>query len=677
MSLYSSIFLLVGALVAGLLTYLQYKDFFLQHRFKAILLGILRWLSYLLVLLLLLNFTLETATSEHQKQQLVVLSDASTSMENFTSEEEVTKFLNQLTESNELQQKFKLSFFTFGEAFSSLSSVDSYSINQSQTNVSDALKEIHNIYRNQKYSLLLISDGNQSIGEDYTYVAKQLNQQIIPVIVGDTTRLEDLRIDRVNHNNYVFLDNKFPVEIFVSYEGTKNFSTSLRILQNDREVARQSISFSPLKNTQRLSFLLLASTKGIQKYDIIVDAFDGEFFLENNTATIYMEIIDDFSKVLILTDKIHPDIGMLQRSIGKSKQRKVEVSLLEEFEDELSDYNLVVLYQPNRSYAGVIDTLQEIGLNALIFTGTQTDYTFVQQKFPYFAKETSRVTEDYYPFFDEDFSIFQQEDLGFSNFPPLQDVFGEVIPKGNTSSLLKQHIQGFKTNSPMLFFAEAEGNRYGFFMGENTWRWRSQYYVDHKDFTAFDDFVGRIIQYLTSSATKQRLLVEHESLYTNKLESELKATFYDANYQLDKTADVNVKLTNTETKETSTYPMLWKGNYLKFSLKNLSAGSYSFEVSANDNAFVSSGSFSLDDDKEKKVIRPDLTSMKSMAFKDHIFLFSEPTSIITYLVQEEDLKPMLKSVKKNQSLIDWQYLLFFLMVSLASEWFIRKYNGLT
>lgn len=677
MSLYSSLFLVVGTLVAGLLTYLQYNDFFSQHKTKALILGTLRFLSYIFVVLLLVNLQLVSSTSEKQKQKLIFLTDASKSMKNFTSEEKVQDFIKQVDNEKELQQKFDIAYFSFGSSLQQMEDFNTFKLTESQTNIAKAIKEIGEVFKNQKYTIALVSDGNQSIGEDYTFLAKQLNQQIIPVVVGDTAKVDDLKIDRINNNNYVFLDNKFTVEIFVSYDGNQQFSSPLKITQNQQEVARQNLRFSPDKNTHRLSIELLASKKGIQKYEISIDAFEGEVFIENNIASFSIEVIDNFSKVLILSDKIHPDIGMLQRSLGKSKQRKVDVALLQDFESDLSDYNVVILYQPNPAFLNSIKKIKELGLNALLFTGTKTDYSFVQQQFPYFIKEPSASLEDYYPLFDSGFNVYQQDDIGFLSYPPLQDVFGEVITKGNTSTLLYQQIKGFKTDSPMLFFAVDEGNRYGFFMGENLWRWRSQFYVDNKNFNTFDDFTGKIVQYLTSSSTKKRLIVDYESLYTSKLEKEIRATYFDANYQLDNTAQVSIKLIQSETNETSVYPMIWKGNYFGFLLKNINSGEYNFEVSVNESEYETVGKFSLDEeDKEKKIIIPDLASMQEIAYKESMFLFSEPLSLITYLKQEDALKPNLKSVKKNQSLIDWQYLLFFLMVSLSGEWFIRKYNGL-
>lgn len=675
MSLYSTLILLVGAIFAAIIVYVQYKDYFFEQRLKASILGSLRWLSYMTILLLLINFPIETETTSTEKQKLILLTDISSSMNNFTSEDKVSNLINSITTNSKLQDKFTIEKYGFGESFQRLE--DEFVFADKQTNIAKALREIDQVYKNQKYSIVLVSDGNQSIGQEYTYLAKQLNQTIYPIVVGDTAKVEDLRIDRLNVNKYVFLDNKFPVEVFASYQGEKEQYTEVGIFRNSKQIASKNVVFSSSKSTHRVTFELPANEKGLQKYQIRVRPFEGESFIENNTKDFAIEVIDDYSNILLFTEKIHPDIGMLQRSISKSQQRKVTVKTLTELDEVINDFNLLVLYQPTNSFQSVIQQANDFGMNVLVFSGTKTDYAFLQKSFPYFEKSNSNVTEDYYPIFDQDFSVFQQEDFGFNQLPPLQDVFGDVRLTTEAQVLLKQQVQGFETGSPLLFFVEDKSRRFGFFMGENSWRWRSQYFVDNQSFDAFDDFIGNMLQYVTSTTTKQRLVLDYERFYNQKLDEEIKAFYYDANFKIDNSAEVTIQLKNEEDGSKNEYPMLWRGNYYSFPIRNLDNGSYSIEVSVNDRSFVSSGSFQLEEqDVEDKVISPDVASLTSIANGNRLYLLNESDVLMQHLSEESSLSPSLKSVKKNLSLIDWFYLLLFLVVTLSLEWFIRKYNGL-
>ena len=52
------------------------------------------------------------------------------------------------------------------------------------------------------------------------------------------------------------------------------------------------------------------------------------------------------------------------------------------------------------------------------------------------------------------------------------------------------------------------------------------------------------------------------------------------------------------------------------------------------------------------------------------------TQLIDDLIEDTRFVVIEKSTKNTVSLINWKYLLALIALCLASEWFIRKYNGL-
>lgn len=60
--------------------------------------------------------------------------------------------------------------------------------------------------------------------------------------VGDTSRYEDIKIDRVNVNRYAYLNNKFPVEIIASYSGTTEKATQLTVYSGKKKVFRNKLN---------------------------------------------------------------------------------------------------------------------------------------------------------------------------------------------------------------------------------------------------------------------------------------------------------------------------------------------------------------------------------------------------------------------------------------------------
>ncbi len=69
---------------------------------------------------------------------------------------------------------------------------------------------LNEVYGNSKSAILLLSDGNQTVGADYEFYGEQLQPSVYPVAIGDTTQYEDIAIGNVNSNRYAFLKNKYP-----------------------------------------------------------------------------------------------------------------------------------------------------------------------------------------------------------------------------------------------------------------------------------------------------------------------------------------------------------------------------------------------------------------------------------------------------------------------------------
>ena len=69
------------------------------------------------------------------------------------------------------------------------------------------------------------------------------------------------------------------------------------------------------------------------------------------------------------------------------------------------------------------------------------------------------------------------------------------------------------TDLPLLLTFEVNSKREAVLLGENIWKWRAQSYLNQKTFNIFDNFIGKLVQYLASNIRKSRLNVEYESFY--------------------------------------------------------------------------------------------------------------------------------------------------------------------
>ena len=512
---------------------------------------------------------------------------------------------------------------------------------------------------------------------DYVYSFAPENK-VYPIIVGDTTTFLDFKINQLNVNKYAFHKNKFPVEAFLQYSGTKSITANFIISQGNSVVSKQAIAFSPARKMATVSVNLPGDKTGLQVYKATIVSTEKEKNTYNNTKNFVVDIIDQKTNIAIVSAINHPDLGALKRAIESNAQRKVTIVKPNEIK-LLQDYNILILYQPTTVFKTIFDNNKSAGINTFIITGNSTDFNFLNQQQDHLIFKMSGQVEDYSTVYNGQFNLFAVDNIGFESLPPLQNAFGTVTTKGALSVLLSSKIRAIDTNSPLLAFAENQGKRAAYLLGENSWKWRLQVHVNNQSFDKYDVFIDKIIQFLASNISKKSLVVEHESFYNSGESIEISAQFFNKNYEFDEKARLTIAVTNTKTKQTKNYDLLKGNNSYKVNLDGLNAGSYSFTVKElNSNTVYSSGFEILDFDIEKQFVNPDVQKLQQLAQLTNAKAYypNEVDELIKSLLENEEYMSIQKNVVTKTPLIDWIWLLVLISIALAIEWFVRKYNGL-
>lgn len=666
--------ILLSVLIAGGLSFFQYF-FRTKNKSKTnLLLAFLRFFSIFGILLLLINPKITSNTFEIVKTPLPIVVDNSSSISELKANETSLEIYKKLVSNKDLQEKFEIQSYQFSNEFE-LS--DNFNFKGNQTNLDEVAKNLKSINKNATFPTVILTDGNQTSGNDYVYSFNP-NNKVFPVILGDTTTFLDLKINQLNVNKYAFHKNKFPVEVFLQYSGNKSVTADFSISQGNSVLSKQSVSFSPSKKSQVLNILLPANNIGVQVFKASITSKEQEKNTYNNIKNFAVEVIDQKSEVAIVSAINHPDLGALKRAIETNLQRKVTIVNPNKI-SSLQDYNILVLYQPTSEFKSVFESNKNANLNTWIITGTNTDFNFLNQIQNSLQFKMSNQKEDYLANFSTQFNLFAIDNIGFENLPPLQNSFGTVTVKENVDVLLSSRIRNVNTGSPLLAYAENQGKRSAFLLGENIWKWRLQSHIDNQSFDKFDVFVDKTIQFLASNNTKKSLVVNHESFYNSGEAIEINAQYFNKNYEFDENAKLTISLTNKNTKQTKNYDLLKSNNSYKVNLDGLSAGIYSFKVvEAKSKATYTSSFEVLDFDIEKQFVNPDLNKLTQLASQTsgNVFHPNQVDDLVKSLLKNEDYKAVQKAITKKTPLIDWIWLLVLIAISLASEWFIRKYHGL-
>ena len=666
--------LLLSVIIAAGLSFYQYL-YKVKNQSKLYwFLAFLRFISLFSIFLLLINPIISRKITEIKKTPLPIVVDNSKSISELKATKEASELYQKIADNKNISEKYDVQLFSFDDEFQSLEQLD---FKGNQSHIDGVAKNLKQLYRNTNYPVVLFTDGNQTMGNDYVF-SFQENTSVLPVVLGDTTTVFDLKINQINVNKYAFLKNKFPVEVFLQYNGNQSISTTFSIQNGNQTIHKQTVSFSKDKRAQSISVLLNADKVGIAKYKAVISSNIKEKNTVNNTKNFAVEIIDQRSEIALVSAINHPDLGALKRSIETNQQRKVSILKPEEVKS-LQNYNILILYQPTTSFKAIFEQNKVAQINTFIITGTATDFNFLNQVQNDLLFKMSAQKEDYLATFDSNFNLFSQANIGFENFPPLEHKFGTIAAKSNVNTLLSARIRNVQLQNPLLTFTENGSKRNAYLLGENIWKWRLENNLNKKSFEDFDLFTDKIIQFLVTNASKKNLNVTYESFYNSGESIEITAEYFNKNYEFDDKAQLTIQVVNSKTKLSKKYDLLKSSNNFKVNLDGLEAGNYSFKVTEKQSNSSFLGSFEvLDFEIEKQFVNPDKSRLEQLASNTNgtIFYPDQIDNLIKSLLENENYIPIQKATIKKSPLIDWIWLLILAIITLATEWFTRKYNGL-
>ncbi|QCX39207.1 VWA domain-containing protein [Aureibaculum algae] len=670
----NTIFLiLLAAIIAIMMAFFQYYYKNKDRSRTDIILTFLRFLSVFSLLVLLINPKIKSNVIENVQPVLNVLVDNSTSIAYAKAEEKVTSFVSEIKGNKALNEKFDINFYAFSDI---LKEQDTFAFIILETNIVKPLQELQALHKEIVAPTILITDGNQTQGSNYAYY--KAKYPIYPVVVGDTLQYDDLKITQVNVNSYANLNNNFPVEIFVNYDGSENVKQNFTVSQNGKVVFRKVLNFSSENSSQKVQFNLEANRIGIQNYTCTISPLNNEKNTVNNSKNFSLEVVNEQAKILVLSAVNHPDIGMISRSISSNKQHKVVVENNLNKNIQYKDYQLIILYQPNSKFKKIFEDIETVKANIFVVTGAATQWNFLNSAQPFFTKKYVSKIESYVSIFNEDYDEFINEDIQFADLTPLKGYFGEIKFKVPHKTILFQRISNFETKNPLLATFSLDDRRGAILLGSDIWKWRMQKHVEDNSFKQFDNFFNKLVQYLSSTRKYDRLEIEYAPFYYANQNVLIKAQYFDATYVFDNEGSLVLTATNKATKETTKIPFTLMGNHYEVLFKDLKPGDYSFSVQTEDKSSIKYGSFLiLPFDIEQQLSTANTKDLKLLATSSggdftHI---DKSEKLFNKLTNDNRYKIIQKSKEKIQSLIDWEWLLALTLLSLSLEWFIRKYYG--
>lgn len=663
------------------------KETWLQTKTKSLRYALftLRTTSLALIGILLLGLLFEQTTFETEKPIVLTLIDRSASMNNYKESPQLEKQIAayQKALNAKLAERYELLTWDFGQQLQA----NPKGFKAKQTNMELPISAAANQFLNRNLgAIVFISDGNYNAGGHPMYSAENLPlTSVYSLAVGDTALKKDLILSNVAHNELAFLNNNFTIEVDIEAQRYANRTISVQLFEDGKKIAAQNVQLSGARSNQAtVQFETKAKKPGIHEYRIVLDKQKGEFSYQNNSRTVYIEVLDSRSKILLYSYAPHPDIAALQQALAGNENYEVVVKHATQINDsKLASFDLLIWHDPSKGFSDKIRTeIQAKQLPVWYILGTQTETPIAAKLGLGLQLDLRQQLEEVQPSPNKAFGLYEPatEWMNLSAvLPPLTKRFGEAKANAGTQVLLTQRIGNIEKGSPLLTFNNQNQQRVACLLGEGLWRWRVVNFVKKQNHEAFDAFIGEICAYLMVKKEGSGLRVQAPKKCSTSDNCTINATFYNEALQAITTPTIKWEL-DYEHKKVRKGTFATKGSFYQQQLGKLKPGRYYWKAytSHNQKKYTKSGAFIVEDiDLEHLESAARHTTLYQLANQTDakVFNLKAYQQLIRELAKQDDLVALRSENHQFDPLLDFLLLFLLLGALLTAEWFLRRYHG--
>ena len=528
--------------------------------------------------------------------------------------------------------------------------------------------------------IFLLSDGIYNSG-----YSPELISGLIPAYtmgVGDTTELKDLSIIDVRHNKTVFQGNSFPVEVDVRNTGISANRITISVTKNGKVLDSYNTAIDPSTRIITHRFLLEVGEGGKQRFTIQVTRHEDEFTFSNNRSIFYIDVIEGKQKILIVPGTIHPDIKAIKLSIEQNEHFEVELA---KGGEAAEDYDLLIFYQypgwqgKRSDYNQLINSTKTA---KLIVAGLSTDMNWLRANglldFQLINRRGDLVTA----YLTEPFSSFNlsEEILDWlPQNPPVSVPYGNIVLGANEIVMLKQQIGAVSTNKPLLFFKNTEPKT-GFLLAENFWRWRLDEFRLETTQKKFDELISKTVQFLAAKPdNRQFKMYPVKEVFEAGEPAMLNSEMYNELFEPVYGNEIKLNISKEGTSEVSEYHFTPLPGSTQFNASELTEGVYSFraETTMEAKKHRVNGQFIIEKlDLEAIDLTADYKVLRNIAEKSN-GQFYQANQMDQFIldVQNIDAPAIIHTREKEQSLLNFYWLMVSVILLASAEWFFRKFFG--
>ncbi|MBP9079225.1 MAG: hypothetical protein KBF80_03115 [Flavobacteriales bacterium] len=516
-------------------------------------LGTLRAVVIALLAFFLLEPMVRILLREVRKPVVVVAHDGSSSLlatgDSTALRDTYAKQLEDLA--TQLGGRYEVRSFTYG------SQVDEgiqFGQQQAQTDIDQLFRVVYDRFAGPDLGAVVIDgDGIYNRGRDPRLNAERLGVPVFTIQLGDTTVRPDLALRGVDHNRITYLGNEFPLLVRVKADHLRGKSTRLSVLHNGKEVVGKEVSIGTDPMVAEIPLLVKAETAGLHRYSVVLRPVEGEVTRANNAQDIFVDVLDERRKVLLLVRSPHPDAAAIRLAMAPVEGYQMELATAGVFTGNVADYDLVVLHQlpaPGIALQPLLQQIETKEIPTWSILGQQSDLRQAGAMGTGVVVEQARGGySDVQAAVSPAFALFtlEAEDLrAMERFPPLQVPFAQYSLARSATALLNQRIGPVRTEHPLFAFQTQAARRTAITTGEGLWRWRLADMQQNNTTAHFDKLVQKTVQLLALKQDKSRFRVQGPREFAQGERVQLDAELYNASYEPVNAPEVTISLSDEE-----------------------------------------------------------------------------------------------------------------------------------
>lgn len=654
----------------------------------------IRFFALLILLLLIMNPYFFSSEVIQKEPKILVLLDDSESVTiqkgEYNGLDSYSSTLEELNLSS--NSGIDVEYFTIGSNTIQTASPDSLSYNQTETNFSLSISQIQELEDGFDAGII-ISDGIITFGRNPIIQASNLSIPLYTIALGDTSKTKDITLKNLMYNPSGFTNTRHIIEIEIAQNGFLNQSTFVKIVDsNGLIVDDREIQFITDEQTQSLSFEIELNEAGLQQFEVVVEALNDEWTIENNSSVISIDVSDSKTKILHVAYEIHPDVKMI-RSILSSDDN-IELSTLtwlgnnRYIESEIptiSEQELIIFHglPPSELSISILDGCLEKPSLYLQLPDSRVNPRGVLSEIELISNTGNQLYQvNITPnLANTDHPIMELPDVAFDGFSPIISSLRSLSNSPEQTLLLKSNFQNIDTPNDILVVVERGNMRRA---AISAWGW---YRLYQSPTDAERDFVtqlfANIAAWSANNPDDRKLKISpSRPVFNISDEVIINANLNNENGELEAEATIEITIDdNNGDKREFNMSNEGDGAY-QLSISSLSSGLYSFSAEARKGERqidTQNGEFLVQDSNSELIntIRND-EFLRSLATETggSFFTFNSVSNFWETLETDNLLISKEETIEKYTFPIHSFYWFIVVLLLLATEWVGRKFYSL-